>query len=218
MGCSGSKADTTTIESGNDAPKAAAKPPAPKPHHAFVEGLFEKSGTPKTLTAGETFIEQNSMSPAAFFIKEGTVELKLSGEKGEQTLATRGAGDILGELSLLLGLPATVTAVATSDVKLVEVQHTQLMGQLREEPAQAGRLFKAIATILAERISELSSIMRSNVVASNGPAKTKEIKMGATDIGKMRGLFGLPKDEKLIGVYKCSVTREINAQREDQPN
>jgi len=62
--------------------------------------------------------------------------------------------------------------------------------------------------------------MRSNVVAAAAPSQNrpKQVGMGSTDIAKMRGLFGLPKEEKLIGVYKCSVTREINAQKEDQPN
>lgn len=187
------------------------------PNSAFMQGLFEKTGTPREISAGETFIKQDALGSSAFFIRQGKVELRLSGANGEQTLASRGAGDILGDLSLLLGLPYTVSAVAKTAVSVIEVQHVQLMAQLREEPAQAGRLFKALATVLAERISELSGAMRSTVTSAAPAAnRSKQHSMGTTDIAKMRSVFGLDREEKLIGVYKCSVARELNAQKEDQ--
>ena len=63
-----------------------------------------------------------------------------------------------------------------------------------------------MATYLSERISELSAKMRSNVTAkpASGPAGGQAHTAG-TDIAKAHSMFQLPKEEKLISVYQCSV-------------
>ena len=100
-------------------------------------------------------------------------------------------------------------------VTVIEVQHTQLMTLLRDDPMQSGRLFKVIATYLSERISELSSKMRANVTsqsASQQQAASQAVP--SADVAKARQMFQRPKDEKLLGIYQCSVRRELNAVKE----
>ena len=205
MGCGGSKAGGDT-----DAPAAKSAAPPRQPHHQFVEDLFVMSGTVKKLSAGEAFITQGDNQRSAFFIKEGEVDLLLKGEKDEVKLVARGPGDILGELSLLLGHPATVTAMPKTAVTVIEVVQEKLIEMLKESPVNAGRLFKALAMVLAERISELSGKLRANVVASTSATpSTKASHITPTDINKARSMFNLPKDEKLIGVYQCSVRHAL---------
>ena len=219
MGCGGSKGDGDEGSS-SDTPKkhsrreSNAKQPAKK-GNKVVEELFQSTGEEREFKNEDVLIEQDATKAAAYYIKSGRVKLMLRGENGEQKhLATRGAGDVLGELSLLLGHPATVTAVADGAVNVIEVSHAALMEQLRSDPAKSGRLFKAMAVALAERISELSSKLRSNVVTSSGvPPKTQQLP--AADIAKARGMFGLPADEKLVSFYQCSVRAEKNAIKEE---
>ena len=62
-----------------------------------------------------------------------------------------------------------------------------------------------MATYLSERISELSGRMRNNVTAKTASGPAPASNMPATDIAKAHSMFQLPKEEKLISVYQCSV-------------
>jgi beta-adrenergic-receptor kinase len=182
----------------------------------FVEMIFNTAGQTRKLDHGEELIKQGAESESAYYIKEGKIALMLADESGNKTkLATRVPGDVLGELSLLLGHDASVSAIAEGPVTIIEVKSAALLAMLREDPVQSGRLFKVMATYLSERISEISGKMRSNVTAksASGPA-SKSLDMPATDIAKAHAMFQLPKEEKLISVYQCSVRRELNAVKE----
>ena len=69
-----------------------------------------------------------------------------------------------------------------------------------------------------DREGEMVAARRTLPSGSCDARRSRQVNMGSTDIQKMRGLFGLPKEEKMMGVYQCSVRREVNAQKEDQPN
>ena len=216
MGCGGSKEDTasgTPAAAGSADPKKAAESAG---QQKFVELIFNTTGKTRMLVKDEKLMTQNTESESAYYIKSGTVNLLLTQEDGTtQQIATRGAGEVIGELSLLLGQPTSVNAVAADAVTVIEVQHTQLMTLLRDDPMQSGRLFKVIATYLSERISELSSKMRANVTsqsASQQQAASQAVP--SADVAKARQMFQRPKDEKLLGIYQCSVRRELNAVKE----
>jgi CRP-like cAMP-binding protein len=110
----------------------------------FVEQLFQTTGQTKNLVDGDELIKQGAETESAFYIKEGNVSLLLTDDAGNKTtLATRGQGEVLGELSLLLGHEASVSAIAQGSVTVIEIQGTALLTMLREDPGQSGRLFKA---------------------------------------------------------------------------
>ena len=109
----------------------------------FVEMLFQTTGQTNKLSDGDELIKQGAETESAFYIKDGKVSLLLTDDAGNKTkLATRGPGDMLGELSLLLGHEASVSAIAVGPVTIIEVQSSILLTMLREEPGQSGRLFK----------------------------------------------------------------------------
>jgi len=179
----------------------------------FVERIFEASGALRSLEAGETLIEQGVTAGKMFFIKEGRVDLVLKREGDTDVeLATRSTGDVLGELSLLLGHPAAATAKAATTLTVLEVDQQKLLKLLADDNLSAGQLFKVVATYLSERISELSGRMRSVVTKGQAPGKTASLP--TTDISHARAKFGLASDQRLIGVYQCSVRREVNAVKE----
>ena len=113
----------------------------------FVEMLFQTTGQTNKLSDGDELIKQGADTESAFYVKDGKVTLLLTDDAGNTTkLATRGPGDVLGELSLLLGHEASVSAIAVGPVTIIEVQSSVLLTMLREEPGQSGRLFKVSPT------------------------------------------------------------------------
>ena len=74
------------------------------------------SGLPiVTYAAGDTIIEEGSSPDKLFFLKEGKVSIVRSGTR---VALIKTPGSVLGEMSLLLGVTATASAVAQDETTL----------------------------------------------------------------------------------------------------
>jgi len=153
------------------------------------------------------------MSEAAFYIQKGTVSLKKAGATKE--VAKRTKGDVIGEMTFLLGDVPGVSVVAEGAVEAYVLKHSDLIGMLAQDAAMSGHLFKMLATTLSSRIAEASAKMRTEVVAKNAKkAEQKTISGGqstALNVSKYRQLFGLDKNEALSLRTTCSMRKENNA-------
>ena len=109
-----------------------------------VELFFRKAGKTRYLNAGECFIKEGEVVGSVFLVMGGEVLLKKQ-EKGsaEKLIATRSKGSLLGELSFMLGLPATVSAFAapskssdpstsSTPVTIIDVPQVKLMETLKK--------------------------------------------------------------------------------------
>lgn len=76
-----------------------------------TKALFEKLGCKKTFQDGELLIEEGSASSSAIFIVSGAVSLKKA--SSDKEIARRGAGDLIGEMSLLLGEAPSISCIAS---------------------------------------------------------------------------------------------------------
>lgn len=187
-----------------------------KSSSTFLENIFSAAGRAVALADGDVMLEQGATTKKMYFIKSGKIKLFIKHEDGsQQEIAERGSGEVLGELSMLLGSPYNVTAKANGSTHVIEVEQGNLLTILKEDPMNAGFLFKFVAIYLSDRIAELSSKMRSNVTKSQSAnqSNTKQT-ISAGDVSRARSLFATPSDKKLIGVYQCSVRKEVNAVKE----
>src|SRR6185369_1051910 len=82
-------------------------------------------------------------------ILDGQVEVR----RGDEVVATRGAGDYIGEIALLEHQPRTATVVATTPVVLDIIGQREFATLLHDEPEIAEKV-KATA---AERIAKNES-------------------------------------------------------------
>jgi CRP-like cAMP-binding protein len=84
-----------------------------------------------------TVLTREGHAGAEFIIVlEGTVEVRA----GDQVLATRGPGDVLGEISLLGLQPRTATVVATTPVVFDVLSRSEFWTLLNEVPELADQL------------------------------------------------------------------------------
>jgi len=182
-------------------------------HELFREKLFASVGEARTYADGEVVIEEGKASDAAIFIKKGTVSVKKGGPAGKE-VAKRGKGDLIGEMTLLLGDVPGVSIFAEGPVETLVVQHAALTESLISDPKNSARIFKMMATTMSDRIGEASAKMRAEVVAKNASSKApKKAPQDATtlNVNKYRQLFGLPKDAGLLKKTTCSMRKEANA-------
>jgi len=96
---------------------------------------------------GALLIEQGALPYDVFVLEEGTVEVTHDGE----SVATLGAGDVVGEIALLNPQRRTASVRATSPVRAV-VLRTEDLDVLAEEMPE---VLRQLRTIAERRIREL---------------------------------------------------------------
>ena len=209
MGCANSKDDGpgVTVKRSDEKSGSHLRPDIDV--EAFREKLFANVGVEASYKPGDVIIEEGKASDNAIYIRKGTTVVLKKGKE----VAKRVKGDLIGEMTLLLGDVPGVTIKAESAVDVYMVQHTTLVDYLNEEPTVSGRVFRMMASTLSERIGEASAKMRSEVVAKNAK---KEVRKPIGDaqtlnVAKYRQLFNLNKAENLMLRTTCSMRKESNA-------
>jgi CRP-like cAMP-binding protein len=108
------------------------------------------AGTRRSLGPGETLIREGEPIDSLFIVTTGTFTVTTG--PGRQELARVGAGEVLGEVSFVDRRPPTATVTATDEAGVLAVSKPILSAKLRDDPAFAGRFYRAVATFLAERL------------------------------------------------------------------
>ncbi len=99
--------------------------------------------------ASTTIFKEGEESERAYFIKEGRVRIHRDGKD----LGIAGAGDILGEMSMLKGQPHTATADALEKTTLVIITKDML----EEKIEHADPLIQAMINGLIKRLYNAQS-------------------------------------------------------------
>jgi CRP-like cAMP-binding protein/SAM-dependent methyltransferase len=124
----------------------------------------------KTISANGILVREDDPSETIFFIADGLFEVYVYGGSGRLKVGQLGPGEIIGEISWLDRKPisATVRAVETSSVLALNI--AALERKIAAEPGFAARLFRAIATLAAERLRTTTAQVRRNEHAAQGAA------------------------------------------------
>ena len=79
---------------------------------------------------GKTIIREGGFSNDFYVIKDGTVKVEREGEE----VAELGPGDVFGEQGLLEKQARSATVTATSDVRLIKIEHWELSRMKQSMP------------------------------------------------------------------------------------
>jgi extracellular factor (EF) 3-hydroxypalmitic acid methyl ester biosynthesis protein len=127
----------------------------------------------RTISANGVLVREDDPSETIFFIADGLFEVYVYGGSGRLKVGQLGPGEIIGEISWLDRKPisATVRAVETSSVLTLSI--AALEHKIAADAGFAARLFRAIATLTAERLrTTTSQVRRAEVgVQSASPAE-----------------------------------------------
>ena len=123
----------------------------------FNEADFDrllKFGKTLSLDSGDTLFTEGDNGTRLYIILSGEVDIrKHTGDKESgHTITSVGAGNMLGELSLVDGKPYSATAVAAEPVSLLVLSHEDLDSLLNEYPAISLQILNAIAKVMAQRL------------------------------------------------------------------
>lgn len=121
-------------------------------------GLMEK----KNYKGGEYLIRQDSQPEEVYFVESGRVTAQLENKDGDSIrLRTMGAGTIVGEMSFLLGLPASASVVVERPSTIYSFTKKDLKKLEKKEPEMANAFHKMVTRLLGERLSNTTRTLRT---------------------------------------------------------
>lgn len=118
----------------------------------FVEVVSEIK-----IKKGEILFEENDPGDSLFIIQNGSITIfkLIDKAKGvEKSLSILGAGDCVGEMSLLDGTPRTASVRANEDTTLLKISRNEFNTLMAKYPHAATRLLRAFTKIISQRLSQ----------------------------------------------------------------
>ncbi|KAL1520053.1 hypothetical protein AB1Y20_023528 [Prymnesium parvum] len=177
---------------------------------------FTQVGRTNSLKPGSVLIVQGQPSESVYLLVEGTTVLKKYSANGEaKEIGSRGAGQLLGELSFLLGtIPAVSVEVAgDTPLKFIEAKQSRLLELLHQDPEVAGNVFRLLGVVIGDRIVNTSASMKSSLIQSSQSGQTTQKSAGALDAPpeKVAQKFGIPENSPFVMNCDCTLSIEENS-------
>lgn len=104
----------------------------------------------RTFGAGDSIVKEGEQGIGLYAIVSGEVEVLQGAGGAQQRLRTMGAGEVFGEMALLLDRTRTATVRATKPTECLVVTSISFREALEKSPDMARQLLQNIAGRLAE--------------------------------------------------------------------
>jgi CRP/FNR family transcriptional regulator, cyclic AMP receptor protein len=111
-----------------------------------AESLFLNAPVHRTVAGGEVIYVEGDEGTHMYGVVSGAVELR----KGSAVVASLGPNDVFGERALIDLLPRNLTAVATVETTLAEIDRSLFLFLVHETPTFALGIMGALATRLRD--------------------------------------------------------------------
>jgi CRP/FNR family cyclic AMP-dependent transcriptional regulator len=161
---------------------------------------------------GRTIVSAGARQDTIFFVRDGEARVLLFSSNGrEVSVRSLGAGDIVGELAALDGLPRSASVLAVSDVRVRILPKADFLACLEASPEAALWLAQRLGTEvrrLTEKVFELSAL---NVRAR---LHCELLRLARGPTGPRTLIAPAPTHAELanrIGTHREAVTREMRA-------
>ncbi len=101
----------------------------------------------RKFSAGTVLMQQGDTGAGLFVLTSGKVKITQAGspDRAEEDLGTAGAGDVLGEMSLLDDLPRSATVTAVEDTTALLLPIWDFRTSVRSNPEIAVKLLAALS-------------------------------------------------------------------------
>ena len=105
--------------------------------------------------AGERVLEEGHLDSTFYMILTGRADIQRAGV--DRPVGVVGAGECLGEMSLLTAQPHSASAVATSPIEAATLSHADLTELIRFRPDIGVTIYRNLAAGLGAKLARTSS-------------------------------------------------------------
>ncbi|KQT18880.1 cyclic nucleotide-binding protein [Methylobacterium sp. Leaf399] len=120
-----------------------------------------------TLPTGSVLFEEGEVGRAAYLVMDGEIEIFLRREGGEVRLATRGAGEIVGEMALLDAGPRSASARVARDCSLIPVTDDQIQHRI----AQLDPILRMCLGVVMARYRDMLAMVNRTTLPHPEPSR-----------------------------------------------
>jgi CRP-like cAMP-binding protein len=106
----------------------------------------------KAFDRDQLVLDQNVRLRAIFLIEDGSVRVERREQEQTVPLAILQAGEFFGEMSYVDHAPTSARVIADEPTRLRIIDEATVDNLIKADPSFAGRLYRSIAAILAERL------------------------------------------------------------------
>ena len=117
-----------------------------------------KNGSTRYVPAGTMLIHENTAIEDVYVLLDGELSV-LSQALSNRQIASLLAGEIVGEISLVDSRPSSATVLAACDSHVLVIPRRVLSSKLQMDNAFSARFYKAVATLLADRMRKTVSYL-----------------------------------------------------------
>jgi CRP/FNR family transcriptional regulator, cyclic AMP receptor protein len=167
------------------------------------------------LAAGEILFRAGASDDGCYRIEDGLLKVTMvSGSGAERILAFLGPGAIVGELSVIDGLPRSATVVAVRNAVLRSLSRAEFEAFAEDHPA----LYKSLVRLLAKRLRETDTVVAaSSFLSLKGRVARTMLELAehfGQEVGPdrivIRQKIGQNDLAAMAGIARENVTRVLN--------
>jgi bacteriocin-type transport-associated protein len=127
---------------------------------------LEQAGIQQDLAAGEQLIQEGVPADSLYIVLAGRlmVSISHSQSEAEQEMARCGAGEIVGEFSLLDDRPPSASLTALEPSAVLAIPKRSLQTKLELDADFAARFYQEIAITLSVRLRSLSKLLAQSQI------------------------------------------------------
>lgn len=122
--------------------------------------------------AGEAIVREGDRSPSFFAVLEGSVVVEVHQDDKDVYICTLGRGSVFGEAAMFLKSPRTATVRAADPSVVLQIERTQWMEFLRQQPREGN---KALLAIVYGLLSKLRSANQELAFERRSDASQDEV-------------------------------------------
>ncbi|RCK74075.1 MAG: hypothetical protein OZSIB_1066 [Candidatus Ozemobacter sibiricus] len=115
-----------------------------------VEWLIRR-GKRRTVPQGAILVQEGKPIESLFIVVDGQFSVTLQALNNRE-IARIGAGEILGEISVIDSRPPSATVTARLESRVLEIARPDLLKALQTDTGFAARFYRAMAVFLADRL------------------------------------------------------------------
>jgi thioredoxin reductase (NADPH) len=178
--------------------------------------LLSRYGEPRTMTKGTTQFREGDRDCGLFVVLEGRVRVvQEDTTEGEpRVIAVHGRGRFVGDLSMLTGQAVYVTAVAHTDVEVLEVVYNRLKEAVTQDQALGDLILRAFILrraihadlgvglrIIGSRYSSDTRRLRDFASRNRIPCRWEDVEEDPEAEATLRA-FDIPPDQTPVVIWK----------------
>jgi CRP/FNR family cyclic AMP-dependent transcriptional regulator len=181
------------------------------------DALFQRFG--KEFKRGDVLFREGEPGKEMYVVQAGKVNITKTVRETEKILATLGAGEFFGEMSILNHKPRSAGAVVAEDAKLLVIDPRTFEAMIRGNVEIAVRLIKKLSDRLQEADEQIENLLlrdpNSRVVhhlwqaAVKRGRDTPQGKIVTVNLNELHGRMGISAQEVQEAVNKTAKARII---------